>query len=517
MMRSFGLVLVCLVGQVLPGTSASAQRLVASGLIPQQAAQRYSMERAWFTQLSIDPARGRVQKMRVHVSGQRQQTVVLVVAETGTKYRFTDRQLDMYGAPVGVAGAKKLALLKQQSLETLGIKATVQEQVVPDTTLLITTDVGIVQALDAETGKSLWATQVGRRDYPTLTPTITEKYVLIINGTVIYALDAANGQIVWQRNAVGVPSAGAAVFHDYVGVPMLTGELELYTLSKGAEQWPVEYFSYGQVFAPATNAGNRIIWSNGNGDITAITPGRHDVEFQLRTGIPIRGEIAYAAPDQLFAVTETGYIYSFKASSGEILWRFSTGDKTTEPPIVIGTDVFVVTKYAGMFCMTAKTGRERWWAKDVRQFVAADNQRVFGLTASGRIAVLDRRTGGTLGGIPTVLTDKLFTNRRTDRIYVASASGLLQCVHAIGANHPLVHVATEEAPETGPSAAADGTKPANAKPAPATPAAAPIDPFGTGAPAPAATPPGGTPPPAATKPAESKPDASTPPADNPFG
>jgi len=508
MMCRFSLGFVCWLSLIPTVPPLLAQDVVSSGLIPQQAARRYGMERAWFTQLRVDPARGRVRDMRMYVSSTRTQTVVQVRAETGDKYRFTDRQLDMYGQPLGVDGAKKKAAEKQAALKVLGINSTVQEQVVPDVTLYLTSDDGMVQAVDAETGKTIWARGVGNRDYPTLEPGVSEKYVVIVNGTTVYVLDATSGAPVWQRNAAGVPAAGGTVIDEYVGVPMVTGELEVYSLAPDASHWPTSYYSYGQVFSPPTRAGNRIVWANSNGEITAATPGQNAIQFRLSTGVPIRGQITYAAPDQLFAVTETGYLYSFKASTGEILWRFSTGDTTTLAPIVVGNCVYVVTKYQGTFCVDAPTGRENWWARDVHQFVAATDRRVYGVTTAGRIAVLDRRTGGVVGTIPTVLTDILFTNPQSDRIYVASASGLLQCVHAIGADWPLIHIAAEAAESSPPEKSASGAKPAPA------PAVKPIDPFGGGAATPAPKP---APPKAGEKPAAKKPDASKPAADNPFG
>ena len=506
MMCRLSLGFACWLGLILTVQPVVAQDAVSSGLISQQAARRYGMERAWFAQLQIDPARGRVRDMRMYVSSVRSKTVIQVTSETGEKYQFTNRQLDMYGQPLGVEGAKKMAARKQEALKILGINSTVQEQVVPDITLYLTTDDAMVQAVDAETGNTLWASGVGDRNYPTMEPAVSEKYLVIINGTTVYVLDTRNGKLIWKRKVVGIPAAGGTVAGSYVGVPMLTGELELYSLEADASRWPTNYQSYGQVFSPPTTAGNRIIWANASGDITAVTPGDSEIQFQLRTGVPIRGQVTYSAPDQLFAATETGYVYSFKASTGEILWRFSTGDTTTNAPIVVGNNVYVVTKYQGTFCIDAPTGKENWWAKEVHQFVAATDERVYGILPSGRMTVLDRQNGTSLGTMPTVLSDIVFTNSQTDRIYVASTSGLLQCIHVMGADWPLLHVSFEspeppktEAPETG------------AKPAPAV---EPIDPFGGGGVAPAATPPA---PKTEEKPAAKKPAASKPAADNPFG
>ena len=64
-------------------------------------------------------------------------------------------------------------------------------------TLFVVTDTALLQAFDAETGQSLWATPVGRRDLLTLKPTAGEHLVAVVNGSTIYVLNRHTGVILW--------------------------------------------------------------------------------------------------------------------------------------------------------------------------------------------------------------------------------------------------------------------------------------------------------------------------------
>jgi hypothetical protein len=96
----------------------------------------------------------------------------------------------------------------------------------------------------------------------------------------------------------------------------------------------------------------------------------------------------------------------------------------------------------------------------------------------GTLIVLDAATGAVLGRTPTEGTINALVNDQTDRLYLVSNGGMVQCLHEIGAKEPLYHNPPETASEATEQPAADGTDvtaPAAAtQPQPGT-EAAPID------------------------------------------
>ena len=104
---------------------------------------------------------------------------------------------------------------------------------------------------------------------------------------------------------------------------------------------------------------------------------------------------------------------------------------------------------------------------------------------SGQLAVLDAASGARLGAMPIPGLELQIVNADSDRIYLGTTTGLIQCLREVQQTKPLEHVAGFAiAPEVKPGAApapapADGTAPAEAAPPAggAVPAAA--NPFGS--------------------------------------
>jgi hypothetical protein len=128
-----------------------------------------------------------------------------------------------------------------------------------------------------------------------------------------------------------------------------------------------------------------------------------------------------------------------------------------------------------------------WEAAGVAQFAAASRNRVYGVDDFGGLVVLDATTGSRIGHLPTGGTINALVNDQTDRLYLISQQGTVQCLHEIGAKEPIYHVVPE--PQTPPAEAVEGqpaetaeTETTTEPPAEAVttpPTADEADPFGT--------------------------------------
>jgi len=96
----------------LPARLLPAQ-VAGIGLLSEAVANRFGLERVWFTQIEVDRARGRVAFLTQHVNSTESYTV-WEVQHDGRTVAFTDRTLDRSGNPIGKDGAEKLA---QQTVE----------------------------------------------------------------------------------------------------------------------------------------------------------------------------------------------------------------------------------------------------------------------------------------------------------------------------------------------------------------------------------------------------------------
>jgi hypothetical protein len=167
--------------------------------------------------------------------------------------------------------------------------------------------------------------------------------------------------------------------------------------------------------------------------------------YRLETDAPIVAPAAYLSFDAtgigdtgiIYAVSQDGFVHAIQEKDGNHVWRFSTGGPIIEKPIVAGQLVFVTNQLGGMYCLDGKTGNQVWWAPDVLQFVAASKQRVYATDKTGQIRILDAKTGSTVDSIPTMSMPFKVANGETDRIYLADAAGLVQCLRERELTQPL--------------------------------------------------------------------------------
>jgi hypothetical protein len=216
------------------------------------------------------------------------------------------------------------------------------------------------------------------------------------------------------------------------------------------------------------------------------------LRYRMEAKQPIVSQPAYASPNKALAASIDGYVYCLHEISGDELWRFSAGEAISNSPVPIRDTVYVVTDKGSLFSLNLETGQEKWSAPQVKRLVSVSKDRLYCLTVTGRLAILDAKTGARIALMGTNQLDVFYSNTLTDRIIVGTTTGVVQCLHEVELQWPLVHVNLAEAeqkrrPEIKQEGLDAKTKPA-AKPAAAEPkpAADAADPFGEGGAKPAA-------------------------------
>jgi len=437
-------------------------------LITQQDAAQHGLKRAWFTQIRIDPGRSRVSYLRL--------------------FEKTEQ--------------------------------------LPDT-LFVQTDQAVVHALDAETGQTLWVRAIGNRAHPTLAIGANAELVGVINGTRLYLLDRSNGRLLWQRRVEGVPADGPVLTDKYIFVPMISGLILAYPITKeeveeeenivlpktaGAPpasepkaktpgeaapaaatktegsyrpfalkqeiRAPLACVSFGRItsqpiFTLEDNKNQYLAWSTTRGLFVGYVDLQKQrefaVQYQLKSHSEIVTQPTYLPPavgegnqeGLIFSATGAGEIRAFSAMRGTEVWNYAIGQPVVEPIIPIVDRVYVAAELGGLFCIEAVTGRERWSTGDVSQFIAASPTNVYVADRDGQLRVLDGASGARVDGLFTADLPVKFRNLLTDRIYLATPTGLVQCLHETALDRPVRHRSVEE-PKAQPAPAEE---PVSAKPA----------------------------------------------------
>jgi outer membrane protein assembly factor BamB len=347
--------------------------------------------------------------------------------------------------------------------------------------LFVQTDSGVLHVLDANTGSTLWSNQIGNTDFPSLAPAANKQYVAIVNGSTLYLMNRDNGQIKWTHRLGGGPGAGPAISEDHVFVPLINGRVEAYNIEK-PELPPWIYSSAGRAMVQPIYTGRNVAWPTDRGFLFVAQTGEQpSIRFRVETQDAITSSAVFRKPN-LYVSSLDGNVYAVNELSGEQVWRFSAGDPIAEPASVIDDRVYVPTDHAGMYCVDAASGREIWWTPRVERFLAASKERVYATDNLYQLYILDAKTGARLATLPIYGMNLLVVNHATDRIFLASDTGLIQCLHDASLEKPLYHNLDPASPGEVPEAeAADAEKPAADAEKPAADDGA--DPFGVEKPA----------------------------------
>lgn len=410
------------------------------------------------------------------------------------------------GAVAATASAQLTSgLISQSDAASVGLKrdwfaraavnparSSVVDWILAGDQLLILTDAGILQALDANTGQTLWVTPFGNPNYPSLGPAANDQFAAVVNGSTLYVLDRKSGKIQGQRKIGGAPGAAPAIGKDHVYVPTLTGLIEGYPLVRDAPEFSKWFYqSYGNTMVAPLVTPHSVIWSTDRGYLYVSGASSPGVRYRLEAGDEFDARAAYQDP-LIYAVTRSGELFAIDEEDGILRWRYMTGFPTERAPAAVGEHLFLTSDEPMLHCVNAKTGLPEWQVPGIDQFAAVTKDYVYGVDRFGTIHILNIADGTPVGRIANDGSLKALVNDQTDRLYLISDSGLVQCLHEIGADTPTQYAVPSQ---TEAKPAEDGQAPDDAystesasatTPAESTPAEEPAatdgeNPFGAGA------------------------------------
>lgn len=468
---------------------ASAQR-GADNLLSDGRLRTIGLERLWQAQAEFDPSLGKLAGLTQHVRTDSAQTI-FQVNFPNRPVAISDRDLDTFGRALGVEGAKKKA---QQAVADYMRRnkdkdePTIEEKVVPEIMLIATSERGMVQCLNAETGRTNWSTKVGTTKYPTLVSAVNDQYVAVINGSMLYMLKLEDGVIDWERRTPRAPGGGPALSDRYVFLPMVNGEVDVFKLDE--YRLPAAHFSSnGRTLVAPVVFGDAVAWPTDNGYLYVGNSEVPGIRFRVKAEDRISAAPAFlpgvkGGPATIYFASADGYVYFVDADNGEVLRRFSTGEPITRSPLVVKDRVYVVSDEGTLFCIGAVDAQELWSTQNLKTILSANFDRIYCLDRNSQLVSINANTGGRLGAIQLADVDFAYTNTMSDRVYLGTKAGVLQCLRESKQKYPLLYAnMTRKAPPPEGTQKPAATGATTTKEEPATEE----DPFGAGAAKPAAT------------------------------
>ena len=180
-------------------------------------------------------------------------------------------------------------------------------------TLFITTNGGVLHALDALTGQPIW--QLANGKFSSSSPTITGGIIYICGTDGLYALDARNGAIKWQLNVPPV-------------------DLGLQFLPAPVVRDGVVYIGLSDGFVYALDAANGSVkWK------TASSTG------QAFSSSPVINNNA------LYIGSFDSLVYSINILNGLINWKFASGDVVYPNPLVVNNVIYITQRLSQMYAL----------------------------------------------------------------------------------------------------------------------------------------------------------------------
>jgi outer membrane protein assembly factor BamB len=422
------------------------------------------LEKEWHSQLEFDATRGRLAGISLFYNENSLQTLYEIKHSRGREV-ISERDLDPFGRPLGAERAKEKAEAwiedwKARHPGTKEPEPTYQEILTPDAQLISASQRGMVQALNAETGSTLWVTKVGLERLPTSVPTANENYVAVLNGSKLFLIDKKKGEIFWERPTTYPPGGGPVLSTQFVFVPMVNGILESYDIEK--YRHPAKNIrSHGRIMVQPVVFKDAIAWTTDRGMVYVGNSEASGVRFRVSSqdvgvadgavplvsssftpGAPTFLNLGENNPTYMYFGTPEGQVYCCEAERGNVLARFSAGEPISQSPLVVRENLFAITDSNNLFCLDSRSMQEKWMVPGIKQVVAASEKHVYMLDQFRRLVSLDIETGSRLGSVALGNIDFVYTNTKSDRIYLGSSSGVMQCLREINHYYPWVHAGT---------------------------------------------------------------------------
>ncbi|MEX2141700.1 MAG: PQQ-binding-like beta-propeller repeat protein [Pirellulales bacterium] len=330
-------------------------------------------------------------------------------------------------------------------------------------TLFVQTGIATTHAMDAETGRTLWVADVGSPSHPSQRLGLSESRVAVVNGTTLYVLDRATGQVQFTNSLRGVPSTGAALSAEAVFVPTMAAQLETYSIVEDDHRNLANLRLEGRNLPqPAVSHLGAAIGSD-RGDFGLAALSGMSMLFSTPTNFGFVASPAAWGP-RVYAGNAGGLLYLFDDVGGREKWSFAAGSPITQSPVPFADAVYVLCEDLRLFRVSAETGREEWMAQNIRSFLATSPTKVYAIDRFGRLAVLSAKTGALIDRVSIPLFAFPITNNDSDQIILATDTGLIQALHEIELTKRISYLPPPpEPPKTEPTAAeADKAKAAEA-------------------------------------------------------
>ncbi len=299
---------------------------------------------------------------------------------------------------------------------------------VADGTVFVGSHGGLLYAFDAASGQLRWYFDLG--GYPVRSsPAVVDGQVFIGGGYALYALDAATGQVRW-RFAMRYAGESSPTVADGV-VYTASKESLVYAVdaATGAEKW--HFQTEGLIFSSPAVAQGLVLIGSDDGNLYAIDAKSGQSRWRFAVGGEVYSSPAVAG-DRVFVVGKNHSTFAVDLRTGKPVWHYPVGGDSS--PAIAGGILYVGAEDGGVYALDAATGTLRWLYPTGRPIrgspVVADGVLYVpsGLTLFALDAINGQErwkypVGDTIGGSPAVVDGVVYVGDASGYLYALAGDG----------------------------------------------------------------------------------------------
>lgn len=252
--------------------------------------------------------------------------------------------------------------------------------------IYIGSDDGNVYALDAKTGKQLWQHATGGPVPSSAAIVGGTLYIASYDGK-LYALDSRTGSTKWKFATAGERHFEAKGLHGF----------------QPKNQTMADPFD---VYLSSPVVANGIVYfGSGDSNLYAVDAASGELRWKFATGDVVHASPAYAEGVVYFGSWDS-YFYAVDAATGKEKWRLHTGEDPVihnqvgfqSSPAVVDGVVYTGCRDANLYAIDAASGKEKWHFGTAGSWVITSpavsrGKVVFGTSDSSKYEMLDADTG----------------------------------------------------------------------------------------------------------------------------
>lgn len=420
------------------------------GVVSDALIHRAGLQVEWFSHAGTG-VRGEVVDWHLHIN-ENKPTTFFTIRSGGYREKFSQNKLSPFGKPYGIDGALEYAAVRKEILTaefknrgTEEPQVMIDQYTLPESTIYLLTNSGMVKAIDADTGEMRWQNRVGDAGLRCIGLGADNTHVAVINGKSMYCLDAENGKQLWSVKCQHAVSAPPTVSEEKIYVPLVNGRLEIFEIEKKGVL-STTFVAFGEGISRPIVTETTVSWSTDNGHMNvADRKDGKSVGYQLRADRGFESAAAYKS-GVFYAGSLDGFVYAVDEHRGSVKWQVSTGASISDSPVPLKDFVFAINSNHELFKLSTKNGAlAKGWEKPIAgitKFIGAGKSRMFVLDKVGNLKVLSQDSGAVLSSVPFGQVDKVLPNLKSDRLYVASRRGTIQCIREVA--NPIPHFHANE-------------------------------------------------------------------------